>query len=152
MDHIPKSLKLVETNLKKIIRAIFRKPKFDKKSKSYTETTPLYKKLKVLKLQDLYYYNLALLVHDYFYNTALPITIHEKFDKTILTKQYKTRSDGLNIAYKSPQNVNSYKKPTIAGSIYWNRLPIDLRKIESKGLFKVKLKELLINNYQNITL
>ena len=147
LNHIPKSLKTIESNLKKIIRAIFQKPKYNKKTKEYTETAPLYKKLKVLKLQDLYYFNLALLVHDYFYNPSLPIAIRNKFDEIIIIKQNKTRSEGLNIAYKLPKNKLSCKKPTIAGSSYWNRIPIEIRKIESKSIFKVKLKEMMINKY-----
>ena len=147
LNHIPKSLKLVDSNLKKVIRAIFRKPKYDKKTKSYTESSPLYKTLKVFKLPDLYYYNLALLVHDYFYNPNMPVEISEKFSQILPSTQYKTRSDGLNLVYAMPNKNKTYKKPTIAGVMYWNRLPLDLRKIDSKPLFKNKLKDYIIESY-----
>ena len=147
LSHIPKYLKLVDSNLKKVIRAIFRKPKYDKKTKSYTESSPLYKTLKVFKLPDLYYYNLALLVHDYFYNPNIPVEISEKFSQILPSTQYKTRSDGLNLVYAMPNKNKTYKKPTIAGVMYWNRLPLDLRKIDSKPLFKNKLKDYIIESY-----
>ena len=147
LSHIPKSLKIIDSNLKKIIRAIFKKPKYNKKTKKYTETSPLFKQLNVLKLQDMYYYNLALLVHDYFYNPKLPESIKEKFDSIVTKSQHNTRSDGLNIIYNLPKSLRSYKKPSTAGSIYWNRLPIELRKTESKSSFKRKLKEMMVENY-----
>ena len=95
----------------------------------------------------MYYLNLALLVHDYFYNPRLPEAIKEKFNNSITINPYDTRTSGLNITYNLPNSQRTYKKPTIAGAIYWNKLPVELRKIESKATFKNKLKTIMIDNY-----
>ncbi len=63
--HIPENIKQVKKAQNKVIRAIFRVPKYDKKTKTVTEMGPLYKRLQILKLHDLYYYNIALLCFNY---------------------------------------------------------------------------------------
>ena len=55
-----------------IIWAIFRKPRYNKDTRTHTSMAPLYKELNVLKLCDLYYCYLAMLVHDYFHSDTLP--------------------------------------------------------------------------------
>ena len=72
LDHIPKILRQLSSTQNKIIRAVFRKPKFDKVSQTYTSNSPLYKELEVLKIYDLYYYNLACIAHDFFYDRYFP--------------------------------------------------------------------------------
>ena len=77
----------------------------------------------------------------------MPVEISEKFAQILPSKTYKTRSDGLSLAYKLPNKNVTFKKPTIAGSMYWNRLPINIRSIGNKPTFKEKLKEFIIENY-----
>ena len=60
----PSGLEQLAYTQKKIVRAIFRKPNFNKDNHSYASNTSLYK---ILKLYDLYYFNLACLAHDYFH-------------------------------------------------------------------------------------
>ena len=78
-EHIPDGLKAIKSTQNKVMRAIFRKPRFDKSLQSYTSNTPLYKELKVLKLFDLYCFNLACLAHEFFFEKNLPEKIAENF-------------------------------------------------------------------------
>ena len=144
---VPENLKSIITSQNKIIRAIFRKPKFDKKTKTYTETEPLYVQLHVLKLQELYYYNLGILVHDYFNKAQFPELLTEQFDKFRTKQVHETRSMNMNLNYNVPNLINSYRKPTIAGAMFWNSLPNELKCTESKYSFKIKLKNYLLTKY-----
>ena len=54
LDHVPDGLKiLLVATQNKVVRAIFRKHKYDKKENTHTSMTPLYKKRCVLKLCDI---------------------------------------------------------------------------------------------------
>ena len=53
-DHVPDSLQKIVKTQNKVIRAMFRKPNYDREAKAYTRVTPLYKESNILKLCDLY--------------------------------------------------------------------------------------------------
>ena len=72
LDNVPASLQKIVTIQNKVIRAIFRRPNYDKKANT---GNPTYKELNALKLSDLYYYNLAILGHN-FYHTRTQILSH----------------------------------------------------------------------------
>ena len=137
-SQIPSVLKSIITVQNKIIRAIFRKPKFDKKQKtySYTETSPLYKELFVLKIKDLYFYNLAILAHDYFNNVNFPTKLHENFTSHATNTDRQTRSLHYNLSYDKPRTLKTYRKPTIASTMFWNSLPTEIKSIKPKSTFK----------------
>ncbi len=149
-DRIPAALKPLITAQNKIIRAIFRKPKYDKKSKLHTEMTPLYAQLEVLKIQDLYYYNLGILIYDSFSNANYPdvlkYTLSSYIPKTN-SDTISTRSCGRNLNYAVPKNYSSYRKPTTAGAVFWNSLPNELKLCPTKPAFKNKLKAFLLAKY-----
>lgn len=142
-DRIPCNLKKIISVQNKIIRAICRKPKFDKNTQTYTKSTPLYNQLKVLRLKELYLYNLGILVYEYYYNNDSPKLITEKFKKQ--NTPQNTRSNNLNLNYDVPKYIKSYGKPSIAGSILWNSLPNDIKMIDKKNTFKQKLKSYLLD-------
>ena len=48
LEHVPDSLQKIVKAQNKVIRAIFLRPNYDKKTKTHTRVTPLYKELKVL--------------------------------------------------------------------------------------------------------
>ena len=148
IDHIPQNLKVIHTTLNKIIRAIFRLPKYNKQNDTYTSTTPLYKKLGVLKVHTLYYYHLILLCHEYFYNEKFPEKIGAKFIRRENVTNKSTRAHNLDLYYNVPRLTNTYKKPTLAGTKLWNLLPQEIRNIKGKKKFKTILKQYLIENYQ----
>ncbi len=70
-NHIPINLIQLARTQNKVIRAIQRKPNYDKKSKTQTSVTPLYKTLGILKFKDLYMYNLGIMAHDFSYGDCL---------------------------------------------------------------------------------
>ena len=145
INHIPKTLKPIKTSQNKILRAIFGKRKYDKISKTNSPSSPLYKDLQVLKIQDLYYYNLSLLAYDYYNNPGFPEILSEKF--TSQSSNMCSRSHNLNLNYAVPSMKNTYRKPSIASSIMWNKLPIQIRESNTKNIFKKKLKKYFIENY-----
>ena len=65
--------------INKIIRAIVRKPKYDTKTRQNTPSKPIYKQLQILTLNNLYYYNIGVLAHTFYYSLNLPDKIAEKF-------------------------------------------------------------------------
>ena len=147
INHIPLTLRPIATSQNKIIRAIFRKPKYDKKNKVHTSMSPLYKSLEVLKFQDLYYYNLAIFAHDYFNDAIIPIIFRNKLDVFRTDSYHNTRNFEMNLNYNVPNLLNTYRKPTIACSMMWNRLPNELKHIKAKPTFKLKLKQFFLSKY-----
>ena len=142
-DRIPDSLKNLITVQNKIVRAILRKPKYDKVNHAYTRMSPLYEKLNILKLKELYLYNLGILVHDKFHNKQFPTAIQEKFVSSIA--EYDNRSKNLTLNYNKPRLINTYRKPSIAGSMFWNSLPNSIKTLQNPSNFKDKLKKYLIS-------
>ena len=147
LDHTPEIMKPLCTAQNKILRAIFRKPKFDKTSQTYTRTAPLYSELEVLRICDLYYFNLACIAHDFYYNRSLPEKISENFIKKSEICNLNTRSNQFDLHFKTPRLSTTYRKPSVASSMVWNLLPVELRKISGKNSFKTKLKEYYLANY-----
>ena len=150
IDHRPSSLKAITTAQNKIVRAIVRKPKYNKDEGTYTCTSKLYKDLGFLKLNDLYYFNLALLAHKFVHHRSdLPYSIRDKFklktDVTALSS--RTRISNFDLYYELPNNLGTYRRPTLSAAIYWNRLPVDIKSTESYDSFKKKLKNVLIEKY-----
>ena len=109
--------------------------------------SPLYKSLEVLKFQDLYYYNLAVFAHDYFNNAKIPEIFRNKLDAFRTDSSHYTRNFEMNLNYDVPNLLNTYRKPTVACSMIWNRLPNELKLIKAKPTFKLKLKQFFINKY-----
>ena len=145
--HIPNNLKTVKKAQNKVLRAIFGKPKYDKKNKIHTDMSPLYKELKVLKLHDLYYYNLSLLCFDYHNTNGSPDKIDDFFTKKDEINTKTTRASAHDFYYKPPRVLSSYRKPSLVGSAFWNALPSELKVIKSKNSFKMKLKKYFIDKY-----
>ncbi len=146
-DQIPSCLQKIVKIQNKILRAIFRKPKYDKDARVHTSVTPLYKELNVLKLCDLYYYNLALLAHDYFHSNTLPEKLAETLHKQSDISGKSIRNTALNLYFKTPSNILTQRQPSVAIAAYWNYLPPTIKACKSKNIFKKKLKCYLLENY-----
>ena len=139
-SYIPPNLKPIKKVQNKIIRAIFRKSKFDKRTQTYTDMSVLYKELEVLKLYDLYCYNLCLLCFDFHHNPDFPDAMKSLFTLKSEISERSTRQHHLNL-YPKLVNLNStMKKTSYAGSVAWNALPDNLKDIDSKRTFKSNLK------------
>ena len=148
-ESIPSSLAKIVKVQNKVIRAIYRKPNYDRKTGNHTSVTALYKELKVLKLADLYYLNLGVLAHDYIQGNTLPTKLSEKLSKTsdVNTTTRVTRSTNNSLQYNTPRSTIAARKPSTAISAYWNYLPVDIKSCKSKSTFKNKLKNHLIDKY-----
>ena len=118
-----------------------------KKKIKNTPSSPLYKELDVLKLCDLYYYNLATTAHEFYYGQCLPSKINDKYVKKENITQVKTRHNELELYYQIPSLMTTYKKPTLISAALWNTLPTEIRCIETKNAFKRKLKRYFTDKY-----
>ena len=146
-DCVPSSLAKIVKTQNKVLRAIYRKPNYDSKTSKHTSVTALYKDLKVLKLADLYYFNLAVLAHDYFHGNTLPTKLSDKLCKTTDVTTRITRSTKNSLQYTTPLSTIAARKPSTAISAYWNFLPVDIKSSKSKTTFKNKLKNHLLDKY-----
>ena len=146
-DSVPSSLVKIVKVQNKVLRAIYRKPNYDRKTGNHTSVTALYKDLTVLKLSDLYYFNLAVIAHDYFHGNTLPTKLSDKLCKTRDVSTRVTRSTNNSLHYTTPLSTIAARKPSTAISAYWNFLPVDIKSCKSKTTFKNKLKSHLIDKY-----
>ena len=98
-------------------------------------TDPLFKQLKLLKLVDIYHFQLG----TYMY--------HARARGEFATpSNYQTR--GINRAYGPYHGLTTTQHAfSYAGPIFWNSLPPPLRSIDSYKRFKKSLKNHLLENY-----
>ena len=146
-EGVPDNLKNVKKSQNKIIRSIFRMPRFNKYTQMYTEMSPLYKKLDVLKLRDLYWYNIGIICYQYFHSTDFPSKIKGNFAPRNDYMDRSSRSDKNYFVYKPPKLISTYKKPSIGGSAFWNSLPPQIKDSNSLTFFKDNLKKYFTDNY-----
>ena len=149
VKYIPSNLKPLVVTQNKILRAIFQVSKYDKNSKKYTEMLPLYKKLDVLKLEDLYRYNLGILCHNSINSLKTPDRIKDLFNLRIDIITRNTRTGDMDLYYETPKLTSTLKKPSLAGAALWNSLPENIKSIKSHTTFKAELKIHLSRNYDN---
>ena len=109
-------------------------------------SSPLFQKLKVLKVSDLVYLYCALFMYDY-YSNRLPLIFNDFFKSINKVHQYQTRLANK-ISYYLPKARTNYGKFNIRffGAKVWNSIE-DSLKSESRTCFKNLLKGLVISNY-----
>ena len=98
-------------------------------------TEPLFFRLKVLKLEDIYKYFMCIHMHNctqlglfpprHSYNTRNQLLPQSEFQRTTLGQQ--------SVAFMGPK--------------IWGSLPADIREIQNIDTFKLRLKHFLINQY-----
>ena len=108
---------------------------------------PLYKKLNVLKLEDLYKYNLGVLCHNVVHLTSCPDRIAQLFVLRNDVIKRETRASIYDFYIAKTKNISSQKRPSYAGAVFWNSLPDNIKSISSPTEFKSELKSLLLNMY-----
>ena len=145
--HVPENLKPVKKAQNKVIRAIFRVPKYDRINKVATEMLPLYKKLEVMKLHDLYYYNVGLLCFNYLKVNDFPDKLDGYFLKKSDVNSRDTRSGDNDLYYQPPRLSSTYRKPSLCGAAFWNTLPEHIKNIKKLNDFKFKLKRYFLSQY-----
>ena len=110
-------------------------------------TDPLFAMTKHMKLEDMYKYQLGILMQRVTHSQPqLPHNMSSMFLRTDKIHSHKLRNQN---AYFIQQIRTNTRKSTInfSGPTYWNTLPVNLRQIVSIHLFKKKFKELLQSRY-----
>lgn len=109
-------------------------------------TDPLFSKLKLLKLDDLYKHQLGIFMYKAA-NNKLPDSMSSMLTRIQNIHKHNLRNQ--NSYYIQNIRTNS-RKCTInySGPVFWNALPSKLKQLVSINQFKNKLKELLLSKYQ----
>ena len=121
---------------KRIIRIITNSP-FD------AHTTPLFKKLSLLKIDDIHSLQIALFMHSVHFN-SIPNTFQNLFKKNSEVHNYATRhANDYTINFS---RTNIHKSFIVSsGPRLWNSLPFELKSKKSIFCFKKHLKKYLIS-------
>ena len=80
--------------------------------------------IKILKFLN---FNLGVLAYEFFYSEHYPEAIKEHFTPQ-QHEQYNLRNT-LSLTYNVPQLIKCYKKPTIAATLMWNKIPTDFNEV-----------------------
>ena len=111
--------------------------------------TPFYGQLKILKLTDLYKFEIAKLVHDFLHDKLPSSSVFSHlFQKSLQISHRFTRSS----SNKNKLHIPLYRTNRLQRSIryqgvsVWNSIPMDMQNLP-KHSFKVKLKEYLLQLY-----
>ena len=109
--------------------------------------SPLYKKLGVLKLKDLYWYNMRILCYEYSLNLEFSTKLKSNFCTRSELCLRNSRTDNNEFYFKPPKSLSTYKKPSISGSAFWNSLPSHIKEAKSANILKSKLKNYFTKSY-----
>ena len=110
-----------------------------------TKLSPLYDKLKLLKLNSSYKLEVSKLMYK-FKSKSLPICFNEYFVLPSKVHSYSTRFvAGDNYSLTRFNKSNSQRSIRYQGSKIWNELPADIKNIAQKNkyVFIKKIKEFL---------
>ena len=120
---------------KKIIRII--------SNKKYTaHSQPLLRECNILNLTDLYQFHSNLLVHDWFHD-QLPISFRSYFiHSPRMTDSHKYILFRKRPRTKFTECQSVHQLPRI-----WNDIPVEMKSINSKRLFKTKIKSRMLELY-----
>ena len=119
-------------------------------SKFDAHSTPLFYRLEILKFIDLIFTNNALFMYD-FHNGTLPPVFNDFFRPIHKVHQYNTRLASKKSFY-IPKIRTNYGKFSIRfnGAKIWNLIQDDF-KLKGRNVFKRRLKESILNEYQSDT-
>ena len=111
--------------------------------------TPFYGQLKILKLSDLYKFEIAKLVHDFLHDKLPSSSVFSHlFQKSLQISHRFIRSS----SNKNKLHIPLYRTNRLQRSIryqgvsVWNSIPMEIQNLP-KHSFKVKLKEYLLQLY-----
>ena len=140
-------------NKKRIIATQKRVTRVISKSYYTSHTEPRMKKLGLLKLEDLYEQQCSTYIHDIINNRA-PSALKQliKLEREA-TSHYLRNHQAEPHSLRPPltrtkTSVNSFCSK---GPLTWNLLPNEIKNIQSKSIFKNKLKQHYLNRYSNST-
>ena len=146
-EHVPKQLKNVNTVHNKAVRALVCARKRDPLSKIFRE-------LRLLKLIDIYYYNLGIFAYQtftsgcphFFDNYAIS---HNKHARYITRSTKNTAFDFTSdpIFYNQPHLQKTLQSIKFSAASLWNKLPLTLKQLINVTTFKSQLKAWLTKDY-----
>jgi len=145
-DHVPTILKCLNSAQNKAIRAVTC-------SRKCVDINSLYTDLRVLKLCDMYYIQLALFAFDCFTLDRLPEVFTEYLTPAHNYKDHEKleslRSTDFHMAHVPKVKLKStYKSIRFASSRLWNLIPAPLRITScSRKTFKAKITSWLLSKY-----
>jgi len=110
-----------------------------------THAAPLFKKLGILKINDIYTQQVSQFMYK-FNQDLLPENFQKYFSKNSTVHHHNTRSaDNLHLSFShTTLRLQCIKN---AGPRIWNALPDDLKTSCSLNVFSKKLKSSIINSY-----
>ena len=113
-------------------------------------TSPIFKSLKVLKLQDIIKFSILKLIYFYF-NDQLPLQVKNLFIKNESVKPYKTRGGKLLFIPHINTTHFGTKSFRYNGPLTWNNFSQSMRNNNFVNLdiskFKKILKDFILENY-----
>ena len=112
-------------------------------------STPFYGQLKILKLSDLYKFEIAKLVHDFLHDKLPSSSVFSRlFQKSLQISHRFTRSSSNKNKLHIPLYCTNRLQCGIRyqGVSVWNSIPMEIQNLP-KHSFKVKLKEYLLQLY-----
>ena len=125
---------------------------------SFIPSDPLFHKLDIHKIQDVFKLNLSKFIFKCL-NKTTPVNFHHWYQLTSLLNRHETRSKFVDIdnsiktrtLFVPTARTSHYglKLLKVLGPKIWNSLPPLLRINESLNNFSKKLKNVLINNYNH---
>ena len=112
-----------------------------------THTDPLFYENRILKVKDLYFFQLGQFMYNYTYD-LLPDIFRSMFMKNRSLHQYPTRHSD---EYHLPLLRTSFAQNTFLyeGPKYWNSLFDNLKNAPSLNTFKKRLKSFLLLSYDS---
>ena len=115
-----------------------------------TSITPFYHKLEILKISELYKFEIAKLMHQHS-KQNLPPTISNLFKPLSNIHNRITRSVSLNHIYvENFSTLRCQRSIKYQGAKIWNAIPLKLRD-QSNRNFKLNYKKILLERYQICT-
>ena len=146
LEHVPKQLKNVNT-VHNEVRALVCARKRDPLSKIFRE-------LRLLKLIDIYYYNLGIFAYQtftsgcphFFDNCAI---FHNKHARYVTRSTKNTVFDFTSdpIFYNQPHLKKTLQSIKFSAAALWNKLPSTLKQLINVTTFKSQLKAWLTKDY-----
>jgi hypothetical protein len=114
-------------------------------SDAKAHTAPLFKKLRILKIHDIFVQQITQFMYK-FNNNLLPENFNNYFIKNSTIHRHNTRhADNLHLPFSN--TVVRFISIKSRGPRVWNALADDLKLACSLAVFKKKRKSTLINSY-----
>jgi hypothetical protein len=109
--------------------------------------SPIYAKLKILKIEDLHYYEIAKFMYK-FNRLETPSAFKNYFTKTSNISNKSTRQTSTNNLYIPRYRTNKLQRCIkYQGVKVWNSVPTELKNLALNYSFNRQLKEFLISSY-----